>query len=246
MDQFSIGLIPYIIQPGDHYGMIAERYQLTLQDLYRANPWVNPNQLFVGQRILIPIHHSKRQNEQDCITQSEVELMRDQRSLWEEHVAWTRMAIISLIFKLPDVDFVLARLLKNATDMGEMIRPLYGDAAANTYSALIKEHLLIAADLVKAALAGDNQAAMTAERKWYKNADEIAVFLNSVNRFLPVEKVRDMFYQHLNLTKQEAVFMMNMDYQKDIDIYDEIEKQAREMADMISDAMIKLYPNLER
>lgn len=178
-----------------------------------------------------------------CISQAEVDYRNDMRSLWEEHVAWTRMAIISLTFDLPDIDFVLARLLKNATDMGNMIRTLYGDQAATTYAQLIQEHLLFAADLVKASLAGDEEAATLAEQNWYHNADEIARFLNSVNPYLREDDVRNMFYHHLDLTKQEAVSMINEDYQKDIEIYDEIEKQAREMADTISDAMVKLYPN---
>lgn len=177
-----------------------------------------------------------------CISQLEVDYRNDNRSLWEEHVAWTRMAIISLVNDLPDIEFVLARLLKNATDMGDMVRTLYGEQAATTYAALIQEHLLIAADLVKASLAGDEQAAAQAEQKWYENADQIAQFLSSVNPFLSEDEMREMFYHHLELTKQEAVSMMNQDYEKDIAIYDEIEKQAREMADTISDAMVQLYP----
>ena len=245
MNNFSNEGFVYIIQPGDNYWLLAKRYHTTAEGIFAFNPRVDPYNLRVGQQISIPIthlaYHYQRQNQ--CISQAAVDLMRDNRSLWEEHVAWTRMAIISLTFKLPDVDFVIARLLQNATDMGEMIRPLYGDLAANTYATLIKEHLLFAADLVKAALAGDQHAAMTAEQKWYANADEIAVFLNSINPFLTVEEVRAMFYRHLELTKQEAVSMINKDYQKDIEVYNEIEKQAREMADMISEAMIKLYPN---
>lgn len=194
----------------------------------------------------IPISEAMYQPIQSnhCISQTEVDYRNDMRSLWEEHVAWTRMAIISLTNDLPDVDFVLARLLKNATDMGNMIRTLYGDQAATTYAQLIQEHLLFAADLVKATLAGDKEAATLAEQNWYDNADQIAQFLSSVNPYLPENDVRAMFYHHLDLTKQEAVSMINKDYQKDIEIYDEIEKQAREMADAISDAMVKLYPNV--
>ena len=55
--------------------------------------------------------------------------------------------------------------------------------------------------------------------------------------------MKAMCYRHLDLTKQEALTMIKGDFKKDIEIYDEIEKQAREMADTISDAMIKLYPN---
>lgn len=243
MYHFSNGGFPYFVQPGGQYGMPGLHFYTTPEEFYRTNPGVNPYQQMAGQPNFIQAANT---GQKDCITQREVELMRNERSLWEEHVAWTRMAIISLTFKLPDVDFVLARLLKNADDMGNMFRPIYGEEAANTYATLIKEHLLVAADLVKAAIAGNTQGAAEAERKWYANADKIAVFLSNVNPYLPREKVRQMFYTHLRLTKQEAVSMIQKDYQKDIAVYDAIEKQAREMADMISDAMIKLYPNLQR
>ncbi|MBO1514899.1 LysM peptidoglycan-binding domain-containing protein [Metabacillus bambusae] len=248
MNNITNGGFGYIIQPGDNYWLLAQRYHTTIEEIFAVNPRVNPYYLRVGQQITIPVSQPSFQyaRQNHCISQAAVDLMSNNRSLWEEHVAWTRMTIISLTFKLPDIDFVIARLLQNATDMGEMIRPLYGVVAANKYAALIKEHLIFAADLVKAALAGDEQAAMTAEKKWYANADEIAVFLSSINRFLPEEEVRAMFYRHLDLTKQEAVYMIKMDYQKDIEIYDEIEEQAREMADTISEAMVKLYPNMFR
>lgn len=246
MNTFPDGGFTYRVQSGDHYSLLAQRFHTTVGKLMMANPGVNPYYLHVGQYITIPnaqpAYDYARQNQ--SYSQAAVDLLSDNRSLWEEHVAWTRMAIISLVFKLPDVDFVIARLLQNATDMGEMIKPIYGEAAAARYSTLIKEHLLFAADLVKAAIAGDQQAAMTAEKKWYANADEIAAFLSKINRFLPEEEVRKMFYHHLDLTKQEAVSMINKEYQKDIAIYDEIEEQARDMADTISKAMIKLYPNM--
>lgn len=179
-----------------------------------------------------------------CISPAEVKLKSDMRSLWEEHVAWTRMTIISLTFKLPDVDEVITRLLQNATDMGNALKPLYGDQIGDRFGELIKEHLLFAADLVKASLAGDQQAAAEAERKWYANADEIAIFLSTINPFLTEKAVRDMFYKHLDLTKMEAVFMIQMDYKKDIAIYDEIEEQALEMSDAITAAIVKQFPGL--
>lgn len=176
-----------------------------------------------------------------CISQAEVDYRNDMRSLWEEHVAWRRMAIISLVFDLPDIDEVLTRLLKNADDMGDMIRILYGDEVATSYSQLIREHLLIAADLVQAAIQGDEAEVADAEARWFANADEIALFLHQINPFLTEEAVREMFYRHLDLTKQEALFMIEQDFSQDITIYDEIEKQAREMADAISDAMVMHY-----
>ncbi|WP_438824249.1 hypothetical protein [Bacillus sp. JJ1562] len=195
----------------------------------------------VGEFIKIPNSQLKKDR---CISHAELDFRNDMRSLWEEHVEWTRMAIISLVFKLPNTDFVLKRLLRNAPEMGNIIRRFYGDASATTFSNLIKQHLLLAAELVKASVAGDQKAAMTAEKKWYKNADEIVKFLSGVNPSFPEEAFRKMFYEHLALTKQEAVFMINKQYQKDIDVYDKIEKEAREMADMISEAIVRQFPNM--
>jgi hypothetical protein len=47
----------------------------------------------------------------------------------------------------------------------------YGEEIAAQFSSLFREHLVIAAQLVKAAKAGNNQAATEAEKKWYSNAD---------------------------------------------------------------------------
>lgn len=240
MNNHSILVRGYSIQPGDNYWGLAQRFNISVNDIVAVNPEIDPNTLFIGQNIRIPM----KTRSSECISPAEVELKENMRSLWEQHVAWTRMTIISLTFKLPDVDAVIKRLLQNATDMGNAIRPLYGDQLADTFGNLIKEHLLIAADLVKAVIAGDQQAAMTAEKKWYANADQIAAFLSRINPFLSENEVRKMFYNHLDLTKTEAVSMINMDYQKDIGVYDEIQEQALGMADAITSAIVKQFPNV--
>ncbi|UHA76262.1 acetylglutamate kinase [Paenibacillus sp. 481] len=165
------------------------------------------------------------------------------RSLWEQHVAWTRMTILSIAFNLPDLNFTTARLLQNAPDMGNALKPYYGEQIATTYGNLIRDHLVIAADLVKAAKAGDQQAADAAERKWYANGDEIAHFLSKINPYISYESFRNMFYEHLALTKAEAVAILTKHFQASINLYDQIEKEALEMADIITNAIIQQFPS---
>ena len=43
--------------------------------------------------------------------------------------------------------------------MGNSLRPFYGDQIADEYAALIKEHLVLAAELVTAAAIGDSKIA---------------------------------------------------------------------------------------
>lgn len=166
------------------------------------------------------------------------------RSLWEQHVAWTRLAIISIVFNLPDVNVTVGRLLQNATHMGLSLEPFYGENAVEKYSTLIKDHLVIAADLVKAAKSGDQNAAATIEKEWYANADEIAKFLNNINPYIDKEELSKVFYEHLALVKAEALAILNKDYEAGVKLYDKIEKEILEIADTITNAIVKQFPQV--
>ncbi|WP_391119452.1 hypothetical protein [Psychrobacillus sp. L3] len=177
-----------------------------------------------------------------CISKEKVDFISMNRLLWIEHVNWTRLTITSIVFHLPNLQFVQERLLRNATDLGNSIRPYYGDRIADHYAALINEHLVLAAELVTAAVKGDTKQADEKEKAWYKNADEISTFLSNISPYLGIEDVRKMFYTHLALTKQEAVSMIQKKYKEDIEVFDKIEAEALEMSDMISEGIIMQFP----
>ena len=44
----------YVIQPGDYPLKIAKKFGISLQDLYNANPGLNPRRLIPGQKLKIP------------------------------------------------------------------------------------------------------------------------------------------------------------------------------------------------
>ena len=50
-------------------------------------------------------------------------LSENLRRLWMEHVLWTRAFLVSKIFNLGDLDAVTARLLRNPTDMANVLTP---------------------------------------------------------------------------------------------------------------------------
>ncbi|OPY56018.1 MAG: hypothetical protein A4E55_02339 [Pelotomaculum sp. PtaU1.Bin035] len=163
------------------------------------------------------------------------------RMLWEQHDVWTRSTIVSIVFGLPDVDFVVARLLCNPVDFEHALQPCYGERIAAKFRDLLKEHLVIAADLVKASKAGNASAAAEAERKWYANADAIAVFLGSINPFWSEEQWRRMMFRHLALVKAQAVNMLSGNYAASIAAYDENEIHTLGMADVMAEGIIKQF-----
>lgn len=193
-----------------------------------------------GTQAYISSPHNFRVN--TCVSKAEMDLNNFMRVLWEEHISWTRMAIISIVFKLPDKEFVIKRLLQNATDMGNAFRKYYSEEIGFQFSQLIKEHLVIAADLVTAAVSGDAKGAEAAEKKWFANADEIGAFLNSINPNWSAQGMREMMYEHLRLTKLEAICMLIKNFAADVAVFDQIQKQALGMADEFTAGIMKQFP----
>ncbi|WP_082692773.1 acetylglutamate kinase [Bacillus sp. FJAT-29814] len=176
------------------------------------------------------------------ISEQEFRLSNSMRLVWEQHVYWTRLTINSIAFSLPDLDANTARLLRNATDMGNLLKPYYGNNVASKFSSLIREHLVIAAELVTAAKAGNQRAVADAERRWYANGEEIAEFLSTINPFISRREFQEMFFEHLALTEKEAVLILQRDFTRSIAVFDKIEEEALQMADTITAAIVRQFP----
>ena len=167
----------------------------------------------------------------------------EMRRLWEDHVTWTRLAIISLTTDAPDTEATVGRLLQNQADIGDAIKPFYGEAAGEELTRLLREHILIAADLIAAAKAGDETAVSEAQSRWTANADEIAEFLAAANpRSWDVDELKAMLHEHLRLTANEVLARLQGDWAADVAAYDEIHLQALGMADMLSAGIVRQFP----
>jgi hypothetical protein len=179
----------------------------------------------------------------DKVPQREVAFRNDMRKLWEDHITWTRLFIVSAVADLPDAGPAAERLLQNQADIGNALKPFYGEAAGEQLTALLRDHILIAADLVTAAKAGDTAAFEAAHARWYANADEIAAFLASANpHHWPQAEMSAMMREHLDLTLQEASARLAGDWAADIAAYDQIHTQILHMADMLSDGIVSQFP----
>jgi hypothetical protein len=170
-------------------------------------------------------------------------LRMDMRKLWEDHITWTRMAIISLETGTPDTQATVSRLLRNQTDIGNAIKPYYGRAAGNALTKLLREHILIAADVIAAAKAGKQGELSDAQTRWTANADQIAAALHSVNpRNWKLGAMKAEMHRHLALTTNEAVARLQGNWSGDVAAYDAVHRHILHMADMLSAGIIKQFP----
>jgi hypothetical protein len=103
------------------------------------------------------------------------------------------------------LDATAARLLQNQVDIGDAIKPFYGDAAGEQLTALLHDHITIAVEILQAAKAGDTDAFNDANARWYANANDIADFLSAANpKFWPRDMMRADMKTHLDQTLAEA------------------------------------------
>jgi hypothetical protein len=166
------------------------------------------------------------------------------RKLWEDHIVWTREAIVSFAAGTPDLQVTLDRLLRNQEDIGDAIKPFYGKKAGNQLTALLKEHINGAVDLLVAAKSADQQAFERAKDAWYVNGNEIADFLNSANpKFWKRGEMRAMMRTHLDQTLAEAAHRLGGDFAADIRDYDAIHDHILEMADELSAGIVAQFPH---
>jgi len=178
-----------------------------------------------------------------AVTRPELALRNGMRMLWEDHVTWTRLAVISLVAGSPDTDATVGRLLRNQTDIGDAIKRFYGDAAGNALTGELRSHILIAADLIAAAKSGDQPKLGAEQARWQRNADDIATLLSRANpRYWKRAALRAMLYEHLRLTTDEAVARLQGNWAADVAAYDRIHHHALGMADALSSGLVKQFP----
>src|SRR6266852_5383937 len=164
------------------------------------------------------------------------------RKLWADHVIWTRQYIVAVLGGTPDVNAAAGRLLNNQEHLGNAVVPYYGQAAGNGLTDLLKQHILIAVDLIAAAKAGQQDKFQEHDQRWTQNALDIAVFLAGANPNWPAKDVADLLNLHLSLTKKEAVARLTEKWEEDIAAFDDIFTEIMTVSDTLSEGIIKQFP----
>lgn len=254
------------------------------------------------------------------------------RELWSDHIVYTRNFIVSATAAQPDTAEVLQRLLRNQDEIGEAIKPYYGDAAGTQLASLLRSHIQLAGKALVAAKGsqtaqvgmsqdtylssrmgenrmGDTMTSRTdtirinsqnpnaqtrmsdttkaraavkvktdtaapanvyaegqvqvqasqeagqagqvdtlavnqAVAALKANADSIAAFLSQANpRGFAREPLRAGLQMHIDLLLKGATAHINKDWSGSVAAFDESLDQAQQMADMLSEGIMKQFPS---
>jgi hypothetical protein len=175
-------------------------------------------------------------------TESAWMLKQDMRKLWTDHVVWTRDYVIAAIAGQPDAQSAADRLMRNQEDIGNAVAKYYGDEAGRQLTGLLKQHIGIAVDVVKAAKAGDKAALTQADDRWQQNGVEIADFLSKANPNWPRETLVAMMKKHLETTTTEVVARLDKNWNDDVKAFDAVYDHILDMSDALADGIVKQFP----
>lgn len=234
------GTFVYHVRFGDTLWSLAARYHTTVEDLLNLNPGIDPDQLFVGQSLCLPLII----DDIDAIDEIDevLDLNNLIRLLWQQHIIWTRLVIQDFIFASPELDFAIKRLLQNPVDFANLLEPFYGTDFSEAFRQLLTDHLVIALELVKAAKANDTQKFEVENRRWFENADALARLLADNNPFWDYNTWQEMLYQHLELVKNEATFFLNHQFEEGVALFDDMQQQAMAMSDLMLEGIMRQFP----
>ncbi|MBD5459704.1 MAG: LysM peptidoglycan-binding domain-containing protein [Lachnospiraceae bacterium] len=228
--------IVHIVQPGDSFYRLAQRYQTTIPEIILRNPGVDPYNLQVGTRLSICSGQDQNTAQRD-----EVEVNNDMRKAWQQHVYWTRMLMTSLLNDLKDQEATEKRLMRTPAGIADVFDRFYDKAIVAQLRQLLEEHTRIGGEIIRATKEGGVQAADELERQWYQNADQIAKLLSSINTDYSYDELHRALTQHLEMLKQQLTASINQEYDEAVGIFDEGEKQILELADYLTEGLLKQF-----
>lgn len=178
-----------------------------------------------------------------AVSGNQLEARMTLRKLWEDHTSYTHAYIVSALAGLPDTKTVSERLLRNQQDIGDAIKPYYGDEAGDKLAYLLKQHVLIATKVAADAKAGKKTDLNRTRKAWSQNSKDIAIFLNHINPNLSEDDIESILQTHLDLIMQQVTARLHKDWRGDIEASGKNTEDMLKFADALADGMARQFPD---
>lgn len=191
-----------------------------------------------------PTSHAKVVSNDSSGFAKKVALYQAMDALWSDHMQNTYDTVNAFFTNEAELQPTLGRLLKNQVDIGNAIKPYYGEEAGNALSELLTTHIKDAVPVLTAAKNGDKAALDKALNEWFANAKDIADFLSQANpKNWPTSATEPMMKGHIEQTTSYATDLLKGDYAKSIKTYDEAKAHMLMLADTLAKGIIAQFPD---
>ena len=166
-----------------------------------------------------------------------VDLRQRMRMAWLNHITLVKFYLISFFENLSGQNAWKDAVYKNAEEILAIFAQYYPASAMQRFRKLFMEHLRLT-DEVAAGLKADPAFSGAAMENWYINAEEIASFLSRQTPAYNETELRKMFYDHLDMERQQMEAYLDGDYVTDIEIYLRSQQNIIELADFLTSGLL--------
>ena len=170
-------------------------------------------------------------------TNTGVDLRQRMRMAWLNHITLVKFYLISFFENLSSQNAWKDAVHKNAEEILAIFAQYYPASAMQSFRNLFMEHLRLT-DEVAAGLKADRAFSGEAMENWYINAEEIASFLSRQTPAYNETELRKMFYDHLDMERQQMEAYLDGDYETDIEIYLRSQQNMIELADFLASGLL--------
>ena len=166
-----------------------------------------------------------------------VDLRQRMRMAWLNHITLVKFYLISFFENLSSQNAWKDAVYKNAEEILAIFAQYYPASAMQRFRKLFMEHLRLT-DEVAAGLKADPAFSGAAMENWYINAEEIASFLSRQTPAYNETELRKMFYDHLDMERQQMEAYLDGDYETDIEIYLRSQQNMIELAAFLTSGLL--------
>ncbi|MFV0394418.1 MAG: LysM peptidoglycan-binding domain-containing protein [Coprobacillaceae bacterium] len=226
----------YVIQDGDYPYKLAQRFNVPVQDILDANPGIDPNNLAIGTRILIPVISSL----------SAHTLADSVHDLWNQNLNATVSLIENSVKHTSNQQETLNNLYENANGFGNLFRIFYGNEIGDQINRMFDEQILTRLQLIDATIEQNDTAIRVVESRWFNNVELFVEFLNQLNPNWQQTELGRMLVDYLNSLKELIAVEIQNNSQRIEETINALQAQANVIADYMIDGFIKDFMLQER
>ena len=169
-------------------------------------------------------------------------LHTNMRKLCENHSNGMRNILFCLIDDLPGKAEAMQNLLENRLEIGNSIKPYYGDLIGNIFSEYLRLHIMLSIEAIKAIKKQDHEIIEAIDKRWKDNADELAIFMSKANPKWNLEDLKIMLGQYVELSQEQILHRFARNYEGDVIAYEKLHSALLHISDFVSSGIALQFP----
>lgn len=179
--------------------------------------------------------------EQEVVVSQEA-LQDEQQLLWTQHAAWTRTLLVETLADTSSTPQVKVRLRDAHADLGDALRPFFGDEAAVALTDLLAAESGALIDVLDARRSGDADAAAEAEAHWRARTDELAALFAEQSSAWSGETFARTLELRVDATLEQIDARLAGDWARDWSAFERLQLLQRSLADEITSGLAANFP----